>query len=187
MFLYHAEHGTLPPAFTVDENGKPLHSWRTLLLPYLGDESLAELYKQMKLNEPWDSEHNRQFHTQNLDIYRCPSATAYKDGDSNYSVIVGDELLFGSDGKGRSLDGFKRYMFLVVERQEGICWMRPDSDMIQTVAETGAVNGGLASAGSQHTGGCNVALRDGSVTFISTTIDSAHFIELVRGTDKALP
>ena len=189
MFLYHAEHGTLPPAFTVDNNGKPLHSWRTLLLPYLGDESLAELYKQMKLDEPWDSEHNRQFHTQNLDIYRCPSATANKDGDSNYSVIVGDELLFGSDGKGRSLDGFGRYMFLVVERQEGICWMQPDSDMTQTVAETGIVNGGLASAGSKHTGGCNVALRDGSMMFIFEVVGLKpdHFIELVRGTAKELP
>ena len=186
MFLYHAEHGTLPPAFTVDGTGKKLHSWRTLLLPYLGEKSMSKLFAQIRLDEPWDSEHNRQFHTQNLDIYRCPSATN-KDGDSNYSVIVGDELLFGNDEKGRSLDGFGRNMFLVVERREGICWMNPDSDMTQTVAETGIVNKGLASAGSKHTGGCNVALRDGSVAFISNTIDPDHFIELVRGTGKGLP
>ena len=32
MLYYEWVHGSLPPAFTVDENGKPLHSWRTLLL-----------------------------------------------------------------------------------------------------------------------------------------------------------
>src|SRR4051812_12260530 len=29
--VYHA----LPPAYTVDAAGKPLHSWRTLILPYM--------------------------------------------------------------------------------------------------------------------------------------------------------
>ena len=32
---YADEHGEFPPAYTVDEQGQPLHSWRTLILPYL--------------------------------------------------------------------------------------------------------------------------------------------------------
>src|SRR5204863_3233790 len=32
---YEAEYHALPPAYTVDADGKPLHSWRTLILPYL--------------------------------------------------------------------------------------------------------------------------------------------------------
>ncbi len=32
---YHDDHGVFPPAYTVDENGTRLHSWRTLILPYL--------------------------------------------------------------------------------------------------------------------------------------------------------
>src|SRR5258708_3361414 len=32
---YEQAHKALPPAYTVDAEGRPLHSWRTLILPYL--------------------------------------------------------------------------------------------------------------------------------------------------------
>src|SRR6516165_8316569 len=43
--------GRLPPPVVKDKNGRPLYSWRVLLLPYLEHEPL---YKQFKLDEPWD-------------------------------------------------------------------------------------------------------------------------------------
>jgi hypothetical protein len=43
------------PASSVDASGKPLLSWRVLILPYLEH---GDLYDQFKLNEPWDSPHN---------------------------------------------------------------------------------------------------------------------------------
>ncbi|MBQ9813579.1 MAG: DUF1559 domain-containing protein [Thermoguttaceae bacterium] len=46
LLSYQTEHGALPPAFTVDEEGNPLHSWRVLILPYLGEDSKA-LYDQI--------------------------------------------------------------------------------------------------------------------------------------------
>ncbi|MCL2117037.1 MAG: DUF1559 domain-containing protein, partial [Planctomycetaceae bacterium] len=194
MFLYHAEQGTLPPAFSVDADGRPLHSWRTLLLPYLGDATLAELHSQIRLDEPWDSEHNRQFHERNIDLYRCPSAGG-NAGDSHYAVITGDDLLFRrpevnghpGDDRGRTLESAGRYMLMVVERKEGICWMQPDSDMTQSVAEAGLVGKGITTVGSNHTGGCNIALRDGSVIFISDSLLPDAFIGLVRGTAKEKP
>ncbi|MDO4630229.1 MAG: DUF1559 domain-containing protein [Planctomycetia bacterium] len=41
--------------FTVDDEDKPLHSWRVLLLPYLEQQ---ELLDQIRLDEPWDSDWN---------------------------------------------------------------------------------------------------------------------------------
>jgi hypothetical protein len=35
MHSYIDEHGTLPPAVVRSKDGKPLYSWRLLLLPYL--------------------------------------------------------------------------------------------------------------------------------------------------------
>ena len=32
---YHYECGSLPPAYIADEHGRPLHSWRVLILPYI--------------------------------------------------------------------------------------------------------------------------------------------------------
>ena len=58
---YHDQHGSFPPAYTVDADGNPLHSWRTLILPYFGEPKWNEIYDQIRFNEPWDSEHNRQF------------------------------------------------------------------------------------------------------------------------------
>ena len=186
LLIYERRNGTLPPAFSVDENGKPLHSWRVLLLTYLGDDSLAELHSQIKLDEPWDSEHNRQFHTRNLDIYRCPSAVK-KDGESNYSVIVGDDLLFGNDGKGRSLDGRKRHQVMLAERKEGVCWMRPDAEITQHAAETDGINKTATSIGSNHTGGANFGMRNGSVYFLTDTMTPSRFNDFVRGTDTGDP
>src|SRR5262245_60216991 len=36
---YHDKYGALPPAYTVDEDGKPLHSWRTLILPFMEQQA----------------------------------------------------------------------------------------------------------------------------------------------------
>lgn len=139
MRLYACDHeGRLPPAFTVDADGKPLQSWRTLLLPYLGYE---ELYRRIRLDEPWDSPYNAQFHAENLAVYRCPTAEQdgwLADGDTSYSVIVGKETLF-ADGGGQGINPAELYraettrqtteMFSVVERHGGICWMKPDAEI----------------------------------------------------------
>src|SRR5262245_61477503 len=66
---YHA----LPPAFTVDAYGQPLHSWRTLILPYL-DQRL--LYETIDLSKPWNDPANAEAFNTALEIYRCPSATS---------------------------------------------------------------------------------------------------------------
>ena len=39
---YHDVHGCLPPAYVPDQDGKPMHSWRVLILPYLEDSGLYE-------------------------------------------------------------------------------------------------------------------------------------------------
>ena len=47
--------GHFPPAYVADETGRPMHSWRVLILPYL--DSGAQ-FVQYRLDEPWDSPHN---------------------------------------------------------------------------------------------------------------------------------
>ena len=52
---YEQAHKALPPAYTVDANGRPLHSWRTLILPYLEQESI---YRTIDLSKPWNDPAN---------------------------------------------------------------------------------------------------------------------------------
>ncbi len=53
---FHQTEKMLPPRALVDDSGRPTLSWRVLLLPQLGYEQLFSLFR---LNEPWNSEHNR--------------------------------------------------------------------------------------------------------------------------------
>ena len=40
MHNYHDVHRTFPPAYQADASGKPLLSWRVLILPYLEQDAL---------------------------------------------------------------------------------------------------------------------------------------------------
>ena len=110
MLRYAGDHGTLPPAYTIAADGRPLQSWRVLLLPYLGQE---DLFSKIHLDEPWDSPHNRQFHDAVPAIYRCPSAEL-ATGKTGYSVVVGEHTAFGQVRAGR-LDKFGMHIVLVVD------------------------------------------------------------------------
>ena len=129
MLLYEKQHGRLPPAYTVDDSGKPLHSWRVLLLPYLGDDA-KKLYSKIKLDEPWDSKHNQRFHEAAVEFYQCPSAEL-APGQTTYSVVVGETTAFQA-GKGKTLDQFgpnSANMILVLESPAPACWMDPMSNL----------------------------------------------------------
>lgn len=179
LLRYACDHGTLPPAYTVDAAGRPLQSWRVLLLPYLGEE---ELYNKIHLDEPWDSPHNRQFHNIAPAVYQCPSAEL-ATGQTAYSVLVGEQTPFGP-GEGRALDKFGMHMVLVVERQKPIGWMQPDSELTEAVASKGinSKEPGFDGVGSRHPSISNVALRDGSARQYANNTDLSHWQRLLNGT-----
>ena len=56
---YHDDFGTFPPAYTVDENGEQMHSWRTLIWPYLDDSINHFTHGDYRFDEPWGSKHNQ--------------------------------------------------------------------------------------------------------------------------------
>ncbi len=66
---YESVYKTLPPAFTVDANGNRLHSWRTLILPFIEQKSL---YDNIDLSKPWDDPANAILQTVSIPTYACP-------------------------------------------------------------------------------------------------------------------
>ena len=185
--IYHDKYHSFPPAYTVDESGKPLHNWRVLILPFLESTELKELYDEIRLDEPWDSEHNRQFHSRVVSCYQCPSdrvtgMRAFLSGrfrkllqgdlNCNYSVVVGEQTIFpGSKTTafGNVSDG-RSNTILIVERMFPICWMDPTHEITFDDACQG-INASVYGPGSGHPGGCNMAIADGSVQFVSETIE----------------
>ena len=59
------------PRDITDKNGKPLLSWRVAILPYIEQ---AALYKQFKLDEPWDSANNKPLAETSIKIFTPPRA-----------------------------------------------------------------------------------------------------------------
>ena len=166
MYRYNLDHGTLPPAFTLDAEGKPLHSWRVLLLPYLGE---AELYAKIRLDEPWDSEYNRQFHETLLPMFQCPTKGNWTNpGQTAYSVVLGGETAFDDTGQGKPFP-VKRDTILLVETLHNRNWMDPTGELVFEDAlkiPTGPLRPD-AGIGSFHVGGMNVGKANGSVEFLS--------------------
>lgn len=182
MWSYHDKYDSFPPEYTVDEEGNPLHSWRVLLLPYMDEDVL---YQNINLDEPWNSEHNRQFHDLMPQIYSCRvdkrrGATALLkkrfpdldlDAGCNYTVISGKEAPFDGPKCSKASDFLSgtSNTILVAERLLPVCWMDPGSEVKYEAAIKG-VNKDLYGIGSAHGGGCNIVLADGWARFISETL-----------------
>ncbi|MEE2640244.1 MAG: DUF1559 domain-containing protein [Planctomycetota bacterium] len=185
MLLYEADQGNLPPVWTADSNGKPLHSWRVLLLPYLGQQ---KLYDQIRLDEPWNSKHNQKFSSADVPCFRCPSCIACTTGQTTYSVIVGGETAF-PEGLGRPLSELPpraQRMILIAERKDPVNWLEPGNELLQSDVEKGvgsaSATGGVATISSDHFGGSQVGNRDGSTDFLSETMELPMLKARLRGT-----
>ena len=93
---YAADHGTYPPVASADSSGKLLHSWRVLILPYLGEE---ELYNEIDLKLAWDDPINAIVLRRMPAVYRHPNSTAKGlYNQSGYHLVTGQETLFPSTG-----------------------------------------------------------------------------------------
>ena len=115
---------TFPAAAVCDKDGKPLLSWRVAILPYIGQD---KLYKEFKLDEPWDSEHNKKLIARMPKMYASPRYDA-GEGKTVYKVIVGNGAAFDTDkgaGVAKFADGMSNTI-MAVDGGEGVTWTKPD-------------------------------------------------------------
>jgi hypothetical protein len=123
---YDYSHGHLPPAAIRDKSGRPLLSWRVEILPFIEGE---HLYREMHLDEPWDSPHNLTLLDKMPNIYLSPGAKAPQPNMTFYRVFVGAGTAFERDGLKLSKDDFPdgtSNTLLVIEAGEAVPWTKPD-------------------------------------------------------------
>lgn len=63
---YHHNHGCFPPHANVDASGKPLHSWRSLILPFLDEDGV---FNMIDFDQPWDSDANKKVWDHQPSVY----------------------------------------------------------------------------------------------------------------------
>ncbi|HET6424118.1 MAG TPA: DUF1559 domain-containing protein [Planctomycetaceae bacterium] len=124
---YHEVYGSFPPAYIADADGKPMHSWRVLILPYL---DANHIYVQYRFDEPWDSPHNFELARKyGNEHFRCASSTAPPGSRlTNYVAIVGPGTPFPGAGV-TTLDdlhdGKENTILLAEIAESNIHWMEP--------------------------------------------------------------
>lgn len=153
---YSREHGSLPPPFSVDADGHPLHSWRVLLLPYL-DEGAAGA---IDVEKRWDDPANATAGLATAEPYRCPSLRA-PAGTTTYHLVVSPEGLVRPDRSAPREEAASadRNTILVIESPEGraVPWMGGGDDGVEVL---------MGSDEGCHAGGVMALFADGSVHFL---------------------
>ena len=136
MDNYHDVHGHYPPPYTQDDDGQPLHSWRTLLLPDIEEQAL---YQKINLNEPWDSPANKAvFQRRSIALLQSPRiAKARAKDETHYLAVVDEATIWNPDGNTTRVDitdGATETIAILEVSGLGIPWYEPrDLTMQQAV------------------------------------------------------
>jgi RNA polymerase sigma factor (sigma-70 family) len=151
-------------AKVVGQGGKALLSWRVALLPYLGE---AGLYRQFRLDEPWDGPHNKKLLRRMPKVYAPPGARTREPYVTHYQVFVGEHAAFESHRAMRFpvafVDGTSNTL-LIAEAKAAVPWTKPQ-DLPFAADEP------LPDLGGLFPGVFNAALADGTVAAFSARAD----------------
>ena len=124
MHNYHDVHKHLPPAVVMGPDGKTPHSWRVEILPYIDQSAL---YQEYRMNEPWDSDHNKKVLEKIPPVYLSPMDDPHSTNTS-YFALTGKGTSFESP-EGQKFrdftDGLSNTL-MVVETKKAVPWTKPE-------------------------------------------------------------
>ncbi len=116
--------GNMPPTIVYSKEGKPLYSWRVWILPYIGER---ELYEKLKLDEPWDSPHNKPLLAKTPEIYKMPGVKM-EEGTTFFQVFEGSGTLTSNKQRVRYPNSFVNgtsQTILIIEGANAVNWAAP--------------------------------------------------------------
>lgn len=141
---YESTYGAFPPAHVTDARGRPLYSWRVLILPFMDSKPL---YDRFRLDEPWDGPNNSKLIAEMPDVYNCPNHRP-DDRDAihtDFVAVTGHNTLFpgASTRSMADLQDDPRQTLMLAEVADiDIPWTAP--------IDLNVDEGGLDSSGGAH-------------------------------------
>lgn len=124
VHAYMDDHDSKFPNDITDKDGKLLLSWRIRLLPYLEQ---AELYKQFKLDQPWDSEANKKLLVKMPTAFNSPRVRVKLPGHTVYQGFAGPGSVFeqGQELRIFSITDGLSNTILAIESSVAVAWTKP--------------------------------------------------------------
>lgn len=178
---YESSYGAFPPVYTTDAQGRPLVSWRVLIMPFMEQWPTIEEPGQpppppppwSHMDEPWDSPNNLKLGAFMPMCYACPNHPDRLNNKlTSYVLLTGRGTGFvGARSPSLSqLAGRTSDVVLVVEvANVDIPWMAPrDLDIDQLRAARNDPSQPRIS--SMDPSGPHVAMADGSVKVFEWTL-----------------
>ncbi|MCY2967554.1 MAG: DUF1559 domain-containing protein [Planctomycetota bacterium] len=164
---YNDTWGSFPPAAVYSADGRPMHSWRVLILPFIDQ---MPLYNSYKMDEPWDGPNNIRFQAMMPSVFACSSNPAGQAGGyTHYLGITGKGTIL-PQGKGVKFvdvkDGLSNTLVVVEAMGSSVPWTQPID-----IDATNGLSFGPGGMGSYHTGGAHVLMADGMVRFVSQNVN----------------
>ena len=180
MHNYNSTYNDFPAAAICDKKtGKPLLSWRVTILPYIEEEAL---YKQFKMDEPWDSEHNLKLAKNMPKVYFHPKANKPGDNKTHYRLFYGKGAAFELNKPTQIInitDGLSNTI-MAVEAEESVVWTNPNDlafDPTKALPKMLSIDGKFSAA-----------YCDGSVRTFKMPIDQEILKLLIQKNDgKPIP
>lgn len=157
---YHSQYDALPPAYVADATGKPMHSWRVLLLPYVEQTGL---YNRYNFNEPWNGPTNIMLLNSMPSTFACPSRFSNPTNLTSYVAVTGPGTMFPGTRSiklGDVTDGTSNTLMIVEVSNVDIPWTAPVDLDVRTMSWriNDLKHEGISS---KHPGGANVGVADG--------------------------
>lgn len=121
---YYERYDTYPPPVVHDATGKPLYSWRVLILPFLGYQ---DLYDSYQLDQPWDSPANTYLLSKMPREY-CSSRSpdAWEKHEPNVFLLTGNGTIFPPSGPITRDEILDSPTLLLIQSNNGsIAWSEP--------------------------------------------------------------
>jgi prepilin-type N-terminal cleavage/methylation domain-containing protein len=197
LSAYHASHDRLPPGRLFGKSTAPNqrldYSWAALALTQLEQPSL---YQAIDFTLPWHAPKNTLAVSRSLSVFRCPTGELEFPGDTDYGGVSGTLRDTTPADQADNAEPFERGVLInAQDMHQGIRFAQVTDGLSNTLAvaenadfteeeegywacgvnlishDKGPVNSERNGIMSWHPGGAQAARADGSVTFISDSVE----------------
>ena len=159
-----------------------MHSWRTLILPYLDNSSL---FNTVDLSKPWNDPANAQALATMPSIFRCPEAVEPRNTTTYLAIVAPNGCLISSEPRRLvEITDPHQATLMVIEAGEesAVPWMAPvdaNESLVMNLGPTTKLH---------HGGGTNACFVDRHVTFLeaNTPAEVRRALMSIAGNDNEI-